>query len=166
MSAARGQTGPEYHETSYLLLRAAHALNGEIYRRLRRLGYEDVRAGHAAVFSSIDDEGSRITELAKRAGMTKQSMGELVLDLEGKGYVERGADPVDARAKIVRLTQKGRKHLRDSRRVVEDVEQDVRRRVGDRRVRDHHDLLRWIAEQYGAASREGGAGRGRAKHAG
>lgn len=152
-AAAPGRA--EFHETSHLLSRAARAVNAEIYRRLRRLGYEDIRVGHGALFAHIEGDGSRLTDLARRAGMTKQSMGELVLDLEGKGYVERVVDPADARAKIVRLTTKGRKHVRDARRVVEEVEADVRHRVGDRRVRQLHDLLRWITEQYAAAPREG-----------
>ncbi len=59
------------------------------------------------MFGNIEAEGMRLTELAERAGMTKQGVGEAVTDLEGLGYAERVADPSDGRAKIIRLTARG-----------------------------------------------------------
>ena len=59
------------------------------------------------MFGNIDPEGSRLTELAERARMTKQSVGEVATDLEQRGYVERVPDPADGRAKIIRLTERG-----------------------------------------------------------
>ena len=59
------------------------------------------------MFGNIDPEGSRLTELAERARMTKQSVGEVTTDLEQRGYVERVPDPADGRAKIIRLTDRG-----------------------------------------------------------
>ena len=52
---------------------------------------------HSAVFAQIDPAGSRLTQLAARANMTPQAMGELVDELEELGYVVRRPDPTDRR---------------------------------------------------------------------
>jgi len=86
------------------------------------------------VFLHIDRRsGTRLTELARRARMTKQGMMLLIDDLEGRGYVRRIPDPQDARAKIVRLTAKGRRYVAEARRVAAALEARVRRELGDRR---------------------------------
>lgn len=118
-----------------LLLRAGRGFDAELGVRLRGRGYEDVRPGHSAVFAHIDAGGTRSGELALRAGITKQSMGELVADLEEKGYVERVEDPVDRRARVVRLTEKGRRHVRDALEAIEEIEDAYARRLGPERLR-------------------------------
>ncbi|HYY55205.1 MAG TPA: MarR family transcriptional regulator [Candidatus Dormibacteraeota bacterium] len=102
------------------------------------------------MFARIDEDGTRLTELAERAAMTKQSMGELVDDLVARGYLERTPDPRDARARIVRPTARGRRHLRDARKVVGEVEAELERRIGPGRARALREALREIA---GAADR-------------
>jgi DNA-binding MarR family transcriptional regulator len=118
-----------------LLLRAQRAFEAELNARLRERGYGDVRLAHSALFAHVDPEGTRSSELALRAGMTKQSMGELVADLEEKGYVERLEDPVDRRARVVRLTDKGRRHVRDALAIIGEIEEGYARRLGAGRLR-------------------------------
>ena len=65
-----------------LLARPYLALSAALDERLSAAGYGDVRAAHGVVFAVIDAEGSRVTDLAARAGMTKQAMAELVAHLE------------------------------------------------------------------------------------
>ena len=80
-------------------------------RALRPAGRARLRGaarGHGCVFGIIDDEGSRLTDLAARSGFTKQSVGEAVAELQKLGYVERVPDPADRRAKIIQLTPHGR----------------------------------------------------------
>ena len=60
------------------------------------------------MFGNIEPDGSRLTDLAERAHMTKQSVGEVTTELERRGYLERVPDPGDGRAKIIRLTERGR----------------------------------------------------------
>jgi DNA-binding MarR family transcriptional regulator len=74
---------------------------------LREAGFPDVRPAHGRVFQVIAAEGSRVTDLAVRAGMTKQAMTELVIHLERGGYMVRVPDPSDGRARLVRLTRRG-----------------------------------------------------------
>src|SRR3954465_7333719 len=64
---------------------------------------------HSAVFAQLGPDGARLTDLAKRAAITPQAMGELVDELEQLGYVRREPDPADRRAKLVRLTRLGEK---------------------------------------------------------
>jgi DNA-binding MarR family transcriptional regulator len=73
-----------------------------------------------------------------RARVTKQAMMLLVDDLESRGYVRRVADPTDSRAKVVRLTARGRGAAAECRRAVQAVEKEAAGVLGDRR----YDLLR------------------------
>ena len=86
-------------ELARLLLEANRALGDEFVEELAERGYEDVRPGHSAVFMNIDRRsGTGLTELARRARMTKQGMMLLVDELEGRGYARRLPDPADGRA--------------------------------------------------------------------
>src|SRR6478672_3290672 len=87
-----------------LLGAAARTLAAELDAGLAAAGFTDLRAAHAPVFQVIDPEGTRLIDLAGRAGMTKQAMGELVRHLDARGYVEVTPDPTDRRARLVRLT--------------------------------------------------------------
>jgi DNA-binding MarR family transcriptional regulator len=86
----------------------ARLMIDELIERLRADGHEGVHPSHHALYENIDPEGTRLTELAARAAMTHQSMGELVASLERGGWVERRPDPTDGRARLVCLTPAGR----------------------------------------------------------
>jgi DNA-binding MarR family transcriptional regulator len=90
--------------------------------RLHAAGFDDITAAHQAVFENIDRDGSRLTTLATRSGMTHQSMGELVHTLERAGYVERRPDPADGRARIIRLTGRGQMLVRQALRDIRAIE--------------------------------------------
>jgi DNA-binding MarR family transcriptional regulator len=116
------------------LLGAHRAVASELATDLDERGYPDVRPGHAAVFLNIDRRaGTRLTELGRRAGMTKQGMMLLVDDLESRGYVRRAPDPYDSRAKVVKLTARGRQCAAECRRAVAALDGRLRREFGDRR---------------------------------
>ena len=97
---------------------------------MKEAGYGDVRPAHYAVFRYLKGEGSRVTELAEAAGMTKQSMGELVDHLERRGYVERRPDPRDRRAKIVVSTEKGRRGIKAAAERIAEIEAELAGRMG------------------------------------
>ncbi|MGZ8630390.1 MAG: MarR family winged helix-turn-helix transcriptional regulator [Actinomycetota bacterium] len=116
-----------------MLLGAHRALAADLTASMAERGYDDVRPGHGAVFLHVDrPAGTRLGELAGRAGVTKQSMMQVVDDLEARGYVRRVADPADARAKLVLLTAEGRGCATEFRRAVQVLETRTRRRLGDR----------------------------------
>jgi len=133
-----------------LLFRAADAFSEEVFERVGEAGLADLRPGHGCVFGNIDPEGSRLTELARRANMTKQTVGEVATDLERLGYAERVPDPSDGRAKIIRLTERGREALVVSRAIIEEVEGEWAERFGADRVAALRDALESVtAERFG-----------------
>ena len=93
------------------------------------------------MFGFIDPEGSRLTFLAERSGLTKQAVGESVDDLVGLGYVERVPDPTDGRAKLVRLTDKGAKAQMLGRSILAEVEQRWAEELGEERVEAMRETL-------------------------
>ena len=86
---------------------AVEAMYVDFRTLLEEAGITDVRPTHGCVFRFVHGDGMRLTELASLAGLTKQSVGEIVDDLAGLGYLERYPDPTDKRAKLIRLTEKG-----------------------------------------------------------
>jgi DNA-binding MarR family transcriptional regulator len=114
-----------------LLQQVKHAAIEKMFVRMADAGFGDVREGHGCVFGFIDVEhGSRLTDLAERAGLTKQAVGEAVAELERKGYIERLPDPEDGRAKIIKLTERGREACLTGRRLFAEVEREWAEQLG------------------------------------
>lgn len=89
--------------------RLHHAVRAQITEDVRAQGFDDIAAPHLYVFQSPGPEGVRPGELARRTLMSKQAMNHLLGGLEERGYIERAAAADDARARVVRLTRKGRR---------------------------------------------------------
>lgn len=87
------------------------------------------------------EERLRLRDLAIRAGMTAQSMGEFVDDLEGKGYLERRPDPANRRAKRIYLTDRGRENARLAKQATTDVEGSLAALLGEERYRNLRRML-------------------------
>jgi DNA-binding MarR family transcriptional regulator len=102
----------------------------QVMEGLAHAGFGDLRPAHCTVFQHLPLQGLRLTALAEAALLTKQSMGYLVDDLEGLGYVERAPDPTDRRAKLVRLTTRGRQVDDTVRGVIRQMESDWAQRMG------------------------------------
>jgi DNA-binding MarR family transcriptional regulator len=136
-----------------LLDQAMHQFQTELHERAGAAGYTDVRPGHGCVFGTIDPDGSRLTDLAGRANMTKQSVGEAVSDLERLGYIERLPDPGDGRAKIIHLTDRGREAQAFGRRTIAELEEEWAQRYGEERVAALREALEAVtAERFGAVT--------------
>jgi DNA-binding MarR family transcriptional regulator len=127
------------------------AFSEELTRRVSETRFSDIRLTHGCVFGNIDPEGTRLTDLAERAFMTKQSVGEVVSDLEQRGYVERVPDPTDGRAKIIRLTERGREAMALGRGIIDEIEREWAERYGAERVAALREALEAVtAERLGA----------------
>lgn len=111
-----------------LLRRTSRRMVEEITERMEAAGYPDSPARHYPVFENLDPEGTRLTVLAGRAGITHQAMAQLVAELEERGIVERVADPSDGRARLVRLTDDGREIVRAALKQIATIEDKWRRR--------------------------------------
>lgn len=97
-------------------------------------GFDDVRLAHVNVTRNLDIDGTRLTELASRASMTKQSMGELVDQCVALKLVRRAPDPADGRAKIVHFTKHGLKFLEHFRVAVATAQREMGERLGEDRL--------------------------------
>jgi DNA-binding MarR family transcriptional regulator len=113
----------------------------ELHRRLHEEGHPQVRPGHGCVFRFIDADGSRLTDLAERARMTKQAVGEVVADLAELGYVERAPDPDDGRAKLIKLTERGGEARQTAVSIFAEIEREWAERFGSERIAAMRELL-------------------------
>ena len=91
---------------------------------------DQISAAHIHITRHLALQGSRLTELAQAAGMTKQAMGNLVNQCEAWGLVTREDDPLDARAKRVVFTESGLAWLQAFRTAVQQAEREFREAVG------------------------------------
>ena len=129
---SRGPSRPERKPLIALVDRANRALQADMVRAAHRAGHEEVRPAHNAVFSTLSaPEGERTVDLAQRAGITRQSMGEVVRDMVELGIVEMVPDPADGRAKLVRYTAEGREHTRLGFLHIRDLEQRLTDEFGE-----------------------------------
>jgi DNA-binding MarR family transcriptional regulator len=113
-----------------LLGESFRALDRQLHDGMVAAGFGDVRPAHYAVFRFLKPEGSRVTELAEEARMTKQSMGDLVAHLERRGYVERLPDPRDGRARIVVWTEAGVRWTEAASERIGEMEDALAERLG------------------------------------
>ncbi|WP_309234700.1 MarR family winged helix-turn-helix transcriptional regulator [Nocardia sp. XZ_19_385] len=124
-----------------LLVQTTRTFEDELNSRLHADLHGDLRPAHYAVFRYLDPAGSRISALAEAAGMTQQSMGELITHLERCGYVERRVDPADRRGRLVVLTESGETALRVAAGHIRSIEKQLTRTLGADGLATLRDLL-------------------------
>ena len=127
-----------------LLFKAARLWNEAAMARVQRR-VPEARLAHTTLLPHIDLDGTRQTEIARRAGVSKQAVGQLVDDMVGLGMLERVPDPSDGRAQLVRFTDDGIAQLLVGLDVLDEIEIDLGGEVGamtlDRLRRDLARLL-------------------------
>jgi DNA-binding MarR family transcriptional regulator len=104
-----------------LMFVSYRAMDERVRQAMRDAGY-DVTVAQARLAQRIAEDGTRLTELADRAGVTKQTASLLVAALEREGLVERVPDPEDGRARLIRLSARGREAAQRAMEVVIGVE--------------------------------------------
>lgn len=125
-----------------VLMYVAHRhVEARVLAHLGAEGFRDLTAAQARIAARIDPEGVRLTALADRAGVTKQSAGALVDALERGGYVTRVPDPTDARARLVRLAARGLAAQRRAREVERVVHEEWLAILGPQRLATLQDAL-------------------------
>lgn len=126
------------------------AMDDQVIRAVRDAGFE-VTTAQARIAQRIAEDGSRLTDLAEQAQVTKQTASLLIAALEREGLVERVADPVDGRARLIRLTSRGRIASERAREAVMGVENTWQAHLGPElaaSLRDALVKLREIADPY------------------
>ena len=135
---------PDLHPGLLMFIAARH-LEMRVIRALHDAGHEFTLA-QARLMAGIGDEGNRLTDLASRAQITKQSAGFLIDQVERLGYVERVPDPTDARARLIRLAPRGREAQRDARRVEREIHREWEQHLGPERMAALQDALTSLRE--------------------
>ncbi len=128
---------PEHTPLIALVDRLDRELQADMVRSAHAAGYPEVKPSHNAVFGTLPSAGARTADMAARAGITRQSMGEVVRDMVDLGIVEMAPDPDDRRAKIVTFTAYGLGLARAGRQHIVDLEARFADELG--------------ADRYGAA---------------
>ena len=126
------------------------AMDDRVNTAMRAAGY-DVTIAQSRLAQRIDEGGSRLTDLAERAQVTKQTASLLVSALEQEGLVERVPDPADGRARLIRFTERGRAASLEAMQVVMGVEQEWAEHLGPEltgRLREALTRLREITDPY------------------
>jgi DNA-binding MarR family transcriptional regulator len=118
------------HHIGRLFLQAHRAYSAHAVELLRARGYGQLGAAHAAILPHIDLDGTRITVIAERAGLTKQGAGHVIDDLERQGLVTRTPDPTDKRAALVQFTDAGWNYLRAAHDLKIEIESEYARLLG------------------------------------
>ena len=113
-----------------LLKEFARDFEARVHAIINERGHPDIRPSHSAVFSNLGMGAVRVTELAERARVTQQAMGKMLKELERMGYIQRGVDDADKRAKEIRLTDKGVQLVADSLVAVQEVKEHYAEKVG------------------------------------
>lgn len=114
-------------------MRAARLFNEESMARAAASGL-GLRPAHARLLPHLSFDGVRLTDLAERAGITKQSAAALVDDMVAAGFLKKEPDPGDGRAKLVRYTPQGLAAVNDGLAILGELEAEMRDRVGDGEV--------------------------------
>ena len=115
--------------------------------QLKENGYDDISPSHGWIFSNTEDGGSRITELAAKARITKQSMSVLVTQLENGGYVKKTPDPNDKRAWLLVLTAKGKKVKSAGQQINYAFEEQWKKKLGEKDYNQLRQLLMKLCEE-------------------
>jgi DNA-binding MarR family transcriptional regulator len=134
-----------------LMFIASRDVETRVVAAMRRAGIDDITLAQARVAARIGPNGTRLTDLAEQAQVTKQTATAIVDRLEAAGYVERVRDPTDGRARLVRLTGKAAALLPVARAEEAQIEREWEAHLGPRRMRELREalvLLREITDPY------------------
>jgi len=117
-----------------------------IHEAVTTAGYDDLTPAMARIAARVAEGGSRVTMLAEQARVTKQTASSLVDLLERAGYVERVADPSDARARLVVLAERGRAAREVARKEEQALEREWTRHLGADRMKQLRAALLDLSE--------------------
>ena len=129
-----------------LLRVPAQAIHRRIITELNAAGFAGLRVPHMAVLQFPGPDGVRPGALAERAGLSKQAMNQLLRSLEALGYLARADSPDEGRARIVRLTRRGRTAYAKIHEILRDIEHEWTIELGAKPFAELKGLLRRVWE--------------------
>lgn len=134
-----------------LMFIPSRAMESRVFAALGAAGYGDITVAQSRLVARIGPDGTRLTELAEAAQVTKQTAGFLVDQLEKAGYVSRIPDPADGRARLVVMTDKAKEAAMFANAEADAVEREWEQHLGKRRMtqlREALTRLREITDPY------------------
>ena len=130
--------------TGALLRLAWQRIREQIYSGVKGDGYDDLNPAHVAMFRFESLDGKRPTQLSEQMQITKQSVHDLVRHLEKCGYAELQPDPADSRARLLRLTPRGRKLDFSVQKHAYIAEKELEKQLGTERFCEFVSTLKLI----------------------
>src|SRR5574342_194758 len=140
-SPPRSPAAPKEMLIGALLRVPSQAIHRRIISELNAAGFEELRVPHMAVLQFPGPDGIRPGVLAERAGMSKQAMNQLLRSLDALGYIVRSDAPDEGRARIVRLTKRGRAAYAKIHEILRDIEDEWSAELGPRHFAELKGLL-------------------------
>jgi DNA-binding MarR family transcriptional regulator len=132
---------PRQIPSSLLMFINYRAAEDRIFSAVSSAGFQGITRAQARLVAGIDADGTRLVVLAERARIAKQTANALVNGLEEAGYVERVPDPTDGRARLVRLTARGRAGLPHAQAEEARIEAEWEAQLGRRRMQAMREAL-------------------------
>ena len=131
-----------------LLMKAARLLDERAVARVaaRAAKGPRLRTAHTRLLPHIAFEGTRLVDLARKIGVTKQAVSQTVGEMEEMGVVELVVDPDDARAKLVRFTPRGAQAIAQGLSVLGEIEAELAKRVGKKRIHELRETLAMVVD--------------------
>jgi DNA-binding MarR family transcriptional regulator len=130
---------------------ASRAMETRVFGALAAAGFDDITTAQGRLFARIGPRGTRVTDLAEQARITKQTAGFLIDQLQRAGYVRRVPDPADARARLVQIAPRGQAAVAVARAAEAQVEAEWTRHLGKQgasQLRRALTRLREITDPY------------------
>ncbi|MGB1289213.1 MAG: MarR family winged helix-turn-helix transcriptional regulator [Aggregatilineales bacterium] len=124
-----------------LFQRAARAYSELAMQKLQTAGYDNITLVHTALIANLDIDGTRISTLADRAGISKQAMGQLANELENQQLIQRKPDPSDRRATLICFTDSGLQFLQDAYHLKLEIEAEYAAVLGAEGMETLRELL-------------------------
>jgi DNA-binding MarR family transcriptional regulator len=107
-------------------------------------GFSDITLFHTVLISNLDTRGAQISAIAEKAGITKQAMGQLVNDLEKKGYVKKTKSADDSRAYMINFTERGKEALLAAYEVKVIIENEYKELLGIDNLESLREILKTL----------------------
>jgi DNA-binding MarR family transcriptional regulator len=151
----------EKPDLAILVVGAARVVADCLGDAVHRAGIDDMRSSFGFVIRALAERDRTLTELSELLGVTKQAAIKVVDEMQLRGYVEREPDPVDRRAKVIRLTDKARRVRRTALRASGRLEAELIEDTSAADVAALRRVLLRLLERHGALN-DAAAGRSKA----
>jgi DNA-binding MarR family transcriptional regulator len=150
-------TSGEWRHTNVgrLLNNAVRRFETRVFELLAEAGHTEARLSHLNLTRNLDAGGTRMIDLARRAGVTKQAIAELIVQCEELGLVTRVSDPTDGRAKLVKFTERGLEWLAAFGTALKQAEHEMQQELGILRVDGLKTALKAYADAFDPLDRNG-----------